>query len=96
MQELTDPLPEAAAAIEPGYFRLSIHGGLPVYRERVYCNELYHQMRKRWPGLSPFLLNGEGRQGGPSVLMELGPDGCKPDLLVHRPATWMAITRCWR
>ncbi|WP_152977678.1 hypothetical protein [Bradyrhizobium pachyrhizi] len=50
MQELTDLLSEATAAIEPGYFRLSVHGGLPVYRERVYCNELYHQMRKRWLG----------------------------------------------
>jgi hypothetical protein len=45
MDELTGILAAATAAIEPGYFRLNIDGGSPVYRERVYCYELYHQMR---------------------------------------------------
>lgn len=85
MQELTDLLAEATAAIEPGYFLLSIHGGLPVYRERVYCYELYHQMRKRWPDGCPFWLNGEVDKAAHPKLMELGADGFKPDLLVHRP-----------
>jgi hypothetical protein len=35
MQKLSNVLAAATAAIEPGYFRLSIHGGDPVYRERV-------------------------------------------------------------
>jgi hypothetical protein len=85
MQELTDLLAEATAAIEPGYFLLSIHGGLPVYRERVYCYELYHQMRKRWLDGCPFWLNGEVDKAAHPRLMELGADGFKPDLLVHRP-----------
>jgi hypothetical protein len=59
MQELTNLLAGATAAIEPEYFRLSIHGGVPAYRERVYCYELYHQMRALWPEGCPFWLNGE-------------------------------------
>jgi hypothetical protein len=44
MDELSQVLAEATQAIEPGYFRLAIDGGDPVYRERVYCYELYHQI----------------------------------------------------
>ncbi|MCS3585635.1 hypothetical protein M2192_009380 [Bradyrhizobium elkanii USDA 61] len=47
MQKLT-MLPESAtAAIESRFLKLSIHGGAPIYRERVYGYELYHQ---RAPG----------------------------------------------
>jgi hypothetical protein len=48
MNELSDVLAEATAAIEARYFRLPIAGGDPIYRERVYCYELYHQMRLLW------------------------------------------------
>jgi hypothetical protein len=85
MEHLSQILHEATAAIGQEYFRLPIHGDAPVYRERVYCYELYHQMRLRWPGDSPYRLNGEvdksahpyfeGRDGGKP----------KPDLLVHQP-----------
>jgi hypothetical protein len=85
MEQLTQILQEATAAIAGEYFRLPIHGGDPVYRERVYCYELYHQMRLRWPQAGPFWLNGE-------VDKRLHPyfaDGTapKPDLLVHEPGT---------
>jgi hypothetical protein len=54
MQQLSDVLAAATAAIAQGYFRLSIHGkDIPIYRERVYCDELYHQMRCRWPRTAP-------------------------------------------
>jgi hypothetical protein len=85
MHELSDLLAKATAAIEPGYFRLSIHGRDPVYRERVYCYELYHQMRKLWPNDCAFCLNGEVDKAAHPILMTLGADGFKPDLLVHRP-----------
>jgi hypothetical protein len=85
MEELSKLLAAATAAIEPGYFRLSIHGGAPVYRERVYCYELYHQMRARWPNGCPFCLNGEVDKAAHPILAQLGADGFKPDLLVHRP-----------
>src|ERR1700683_1803216 len=85
MDELTGILAAATAAIGPGYFRLNIDGGSPVYRERVYCYELYHQMRLRWPSSCPFVLNGEVDKAAHPILMKLGASGAKPDMLVHRP-----------
>jgi hypothetical protein len=85
MDELTGILAAATAAIEPGYFRLNIDGGSPVYRERVYCYELYHQMRSRWPDGCPFWLNGEIDKAAHPILAQFGADLAKPDLLIHRP-----------
>lgn len=39
----------ATASIDAGYFSLAIAGSDPVTRDRVYCYELYHQMRSIWP-----------------------------------------------
>lgn len=83
MNELTRIIGEATAAIEQGYFRVEIDGGMPVYRERVYCYELYHQMRSRWP--AGYCLNGELDKAGHHLLRELGADRNKPDFLVHNP-----------
>lgn len=86
MNELSDVLAGATADIAPGYFRLNIHGGpVPIYRERVYCYELYHQMRLRWPKECAFVLNGEVDKRNHPKLMERGVRGLKPDLLIHRP-----------
>jgi len=85
MDELSEILARATASIEPGYFRLSIHGGDPIYRERVYCYELYHQMRKLWPMNCAFTLNGEVDKAAHPILTRLGADGFKPDLLIHQP-----------
>lgn len=85
MEEFSDLLASATAHIEPGFFRLSIHGGPAVYRERVYCYELYHQMRRRWPKESAFTLNGEVDKIAHPILSQLGAAGYKPDLLVHQP-----------
>ncbi|MDP2411476.1 MAG: methionyl-tRNA formyltransferase-like protein [Pseudolabrys sp.] len=85
MNELSELLARASAGIAPGFFRLSIHGGAPVYRERVYCYELYHQMRLLWPNDCAFTLNGEVDKTAHPTLTELGAAGFKPDLLVHRP-----------
>lgn len=85
MQELTDILRKATACIEAGYFHLNIDGGDPVYRERVYCYELYHQMRLKWPAMNPFYLNGEIDKAAHPILQKLGAAHAKPDLLVHRP-----------
>lgn len=59
MQEVTQILGDATAAIASDFFLLPIHGGTSVYRERVYCYELYHQMRRLWPPDCPYRLNGE-------------------------------------
>src|SRR5580704_3002684 len=88
MEQLDDILQQATAAIGREYFLLSIHGADPVHRERVYCYELYHQMRLRWPApdYSPYRLNGEIDKGGhPYFKNERGSP--KPDLLVHVPGT---------
>lgn len=85
MNELTDILRAATCAIGQKYFHLEIDGGNDVYRERVYCYELYHQMRLRWPAHSDFYLNGEPDKAAHPLLKKLGADGLKPDLLVHRP-----------
>ena len=59
MNELSEILSTATGSVERAYFQLNIDGGDPVFRERVYCYELYHQMRSRWPSSSNYVLNGE-------------------------------------
>jgi hypothetical protein len=86
MHELDEILQQATAAIGREYFLLPIHGADPVHRERVYCYELYHQMRLRWPTPAncPYRLNGEIDKGGhPYFRNDRGKP--KPDLLVHVP-----------
>lgn len=85
MNELTGIITKATAAIKRGYFHLPIDSGDPVYRERVYCYELYHQMRSRWPAGCKYYLNGELDKAGHPLLKELGADNKKPDFLVHKP-----------
>ena len=39
-------LKDATSGIEGNYFQLPIDGSEdPIYRERVYCYELYHQLK---------------------------------------------------
>ena len=85
MEGLTEIFELATAAIGHGYFHLEIDGGEPVYRERVYCYELYHQMRLRWPEDTQFYLNGEIDKAAHPILAQLGAGLAKPDFLVHRP-----------
>ncbi len=87
MNELSDVLNRATAAIDTEYFRLPIDGGDPIFRERVYCYELYHQMRSLWPARDAcrYLLNGEVDKSGHALLEQWGFKGEKPDLLVHGP-----------
>jgi hypothetical protein len=86
MQELTGILSAATAGIGYEYFYLAIAGGDPVYRERVYCYELYHRMRCLWPVETGFRLNGEVDKSAHPILGAMGLAGlAKPDFLVHRP-----------
>jgi hypothetical protein len=85
MNELSEILRVATAGVEAMYFHLNVDGGDPVFRERVYCYELYHQMRKNWPVGCTFLLNGELDKRAHPILRELGADHAKPDLLIHTP-----------
>ena len=85
MHELSELLARATAAVESGYFHLSLAGANPVYRERVYCYELYHQLRVVWPDNSHYRLNGEVDKAAHPILKFMGVGRAKPDLLVHRP-----------
>lgn len=78
-------LREATRVIEEHYFQLPVAGAeAPIFRERVYCYELYHQLRCALPRDFPYVLNGEVDKGGHPILRDdLGP--LKPDFIVHMP-----------
>lgn len=83
MENLDQILRDATVKIDRQYFLLPIHGAASIYRERVYCYELYHQMRLLWPRDSEWFLNGEiDKQGYPQYPPNFR---LKPDLLVHVP-----------
>ena len=74
----------ATSQIEEHYFELPIDGGDRIFRERVYCYELYHRMRLTGIFNSrDFVLSGEVDKSGHPHL----PDGQKriPDFIVHSP-----------
>jgi len=85
MEGFSEILQAATAAVPAEYFLLPLHGADPIYRERVYCYELYHQMRCLWPKETAYRLNGEvDKRSHPYFQDEEQP---KPDLLVHQPGT---------
>ncbi|HNP97094.1 MAG TPA: hypothetical protein PKJ63_15750 [Cyclobacteriaceae bacterium] len=58
----------------------------PIYRERVYCYELYHHLRKAWPqSLALYSLSGEIDKRGHPLIRGNHLDATKPDMLVHIP-----------
>jgi len=77
---------DATKHIEQNYFQLPIDGQEdPIYRERVYCYELYHQLRSRWPVNTNYELSGEVDKSGHPLIRNNNLDRVKPDLLVHIP-----------
>ncbi|UYN98674.1 MAG: methionyl-tRNA formyltransferase-like protein [Devosia sp.] len=88
MDQLTEIMEKATAAIEARFMQLPIYKSSPKYRERVYCYELYHQMRSRWPNPCAYTLNGEVDKRGHETLQALEADNTIPDLLVHIPGNW--------
>lgn len=78
-------LEEAGRRMGKHYFRLDVAGGEDsVYRERVYCYELYHQLRCTLGDSYPYKLDGEvDKNGHPIIRGAL--DAKKPDLIVHVP-----------
>jgi len=67
------------------YFQLKVAGTEATkYLERVYCYELYHQMRIRWPNV-PHKLTGEiDKSGNPRIRHEI-LNRSKPDFTIHVP-----------
>lgn len=86
MSELDQIIRLATQGIEKEYFQLPIAGREgAVYRERVYCYELYHQMRLEWTEGIPYTLSGEVDKSGHPLIRGNGLDQVKPDFLVHKP-----------
>lgn len=83
---LVECLRAATQNIQRSYMFLPIAGSvLPIYRERVYCYELYHQFRLSWGNYGDFSLGGEVDKTHHPLMRGLDIDNTKPDLLVHRP-----------
>ena len=85
MDNLPRILVLATSKISSNYFLLPIDGGDPVYRERVYCYELYHQLRCEWDEECKYSLMGEVDKSAHPILKNFGADGFKPDFLIHSP-----------
>ena len=80
--EVTEWFLDATAEVGPAYFELPVAGQRDaIYRERVYCYELYHQWRSRWRNDFAYSLGGEIDKSGHPVIR----GGSKPDFLVHVP-----------
>ena len=80
-QYLIESLIKAAENVDAHYFQLPIAGGdEPIYRERVYCYELYHQLRCMLDDF-PYKLNGEVDKSGHPIIR----NAKKPDFIIHQP-----------
>jgi len=79
-------LQEATQRVGETYFQLPVAGQEdPIYRERVYCYELYHQLRTLWPPDSRYSLCGEVDKMNHPLIRGNNLDDTKPDFLVHVP-----------
>lgn len=69
---------------EVHYFKIKFAGSEELkFRERVYCYELYHQLRNILGDEFEYKLDGEVDKIGHLFYQETGPK--KPDLIVHVP-----------
>lgn len=85
MKEFEEIFQAATRAIPGNFFLLPIviDNSRPraIYRERVYCYELYHQLRIEWDRVQTlYALNGEVDKRGHPYFPKSGP---QPDLLIH-------------
>jgi|GEM_PF-739290 len=89
IQTFTSLLQTATKEIKELYLKLPVDGKPSVHRERVYCYELYHQMRLAWTtnalASTDYLLNGEVDKSGHPSFQEEGLRRLKPDFLLHGP-----------
>jgi len=74
---------EAGTKIRPHYFRVQTAGEEEfVFRERVYCYELYHRLREILPLNFKYQLDGELDKRGQELFRKMK---YIPDFLVHIP-----------
>lgn len=78
----------ATARVSPEFMLLPVAGfqnPVSIYRERVYCYELYHQLRIEMGDDFGFSLSGEVDKRRHPLIMGRDLTNVKPDLLVHTP-----------
>jgi hypothetical protein len=87
MDFFIEALKKATSRIDEMYFQLPVVGKEnPIFRERVYCYELYHQMRLSLGDVYPYKLCGEiDKYGHPLFRNQEGVINKKPDFLLHKP-----------
>jgi len=86
MQAFTTLLEEATKLIPKEYFQLPVAGREdPLYREGVYCYELYYRIRSLWPTGNRYSLCGEVDKNGHPLIRGDNLNRTKPDFLVHVP-----------
>lgn len=79
---------ESIQAIEGRYFYLDRYEAPGAWRERIYCYELYHQLRSRLPENFPYILHGEiDKRGHENIRQHFDTEIPNPDFVVHRPGT---------
>lgn len=89
---LTEILVKATRSIKEEYFRLPVASDknpVVMTRERVYCYELYHQLRLLWPKREsfPYALHGEVDKSRHPFMEKLM--GTKiPDFIIHIPGSY--------
>lgn len=85
LELVTECFLAATEKVEPIYFQLKVAGiEAPKFLERVYCYELYHQMRIGWPKI-PHKLTGEIDKGGHPRVRNGVLNRSKPDFTIHVP-----------
>jgi len=77
---------ESMVKIDPTYFELERYKDVPAIRERIYCYELYHQLRVSLKDDSKYKLHGEIDKSGHDWITQLFGGKCpNPDFVVHVP-----------
>lgn len=85
MHDFENRLKAATKGVGLEYFQLPVAGKeSPIYRERCYCYELYHQLRKDWPDCA-YRLCGEIDKSGHPIVRGNDLDNTKPDFIIHIP-----------
>lgn len=84
--QFVENLRESAMKVKTEYFLLPRHEDESTWRERVYCYELYHQLRLSVKNTN-YILNGEVDKSGQFFFENSELKNAKPDFIYHRPGT---------
>ncbi|MBP7496790.1 MAG: hypothetical protein KA792_03910 [Bacteroidales bacterium] len=84
-QSFYDALIKAAANIDNNYYHVKLaYFNQTMYRENIYCAELYHQLRKILGDDYPYLLKGNVDKASHPDIVERCLE-FEPEFLIHKP-----------